>query len=96
MTIDHPGFTPAAFDAAVRKAMDEELCIQRTGRASVVAVSSSQDPDLSYLVSRRECSCAAGQRYGRCKQCAMAIAFWDVWSKVELGGAQSGEPSQSA
>jgi hypothetical protein len=65
LQINHPGMSKEFFDLGVKRAMDAELCIQKTARASVVAVSSSQDPDLSYLVTREFCSCEGGRRHGR-------------------------------
>lgn len=90
MTISHPGMSKDFFDKAVGRAMMADLCIQRTARASVVAVSSSTDADVSYLVTRTTCGCKGHEQHGRCMHRAMAIAFWDVWSKVEAGSAQAG------
>jgi hypothetical protein len=87
MTIIHPGMSKEFFDKAVGRAMLAELAIQRTARASVVAVGSSTDADVSYLVTRESCGCAAGRQLGRCYHRALAIAYWDVFSKVELGSA---------
>lgn len=91
LQINHPGMSKEFFDLGVKRAMDAELCIQKTARASVVAVSSSQDPDLSYLVTREFCSCEGGRRHGRCFHRCLAIAWWDVFSAVELGNATRDE-----
>lgn len=80
--VDHPGMTPTFFDQAVKRAMDAGLCIQRTARASIVAVSSATDADVSYLVSRTSCGCKGHQYHGRCMHRALAIAWLDVFSKV--------------
>lgn len=91
MTISHPGMTKDFFDRAVHRAIMADLCIQRTARASVVAVSSSTDDDVSYLVTRTSCGCKGHEGHGRCMHRALAIAWWDVFSSVELGsGAQPG------
>jgi hypothetical protein len=89
--LNHPGMTKDFFDRAVGRAMMADLSIQRTSRASVVAVSSSTDADVSYLVSRTDCGCKGHQQHGRCMHRALAIAFWDCWSKVELGSARSAD-----
>jgi hypothetical protein len=86
----HPGMTPAFFDAAVRRAFDAGLCIQKTSRASVVAVSSSTDADVSYLVTRETCSCAGAKNHGRCFH--RALYLWWVWA---VGGELSSATSDS-
>lgn len=91
MQLSHPGMSKEFFDRAVQRAMMAGLCIQRTGRASVVAVSSSTDPDVSYLVSRTGCGCRAHAQLGRCTHRALYIAWTDVLSKVELGSARRGD-----
>lgn len=96
LQINHPGMSRFFFDLAVKRAMDAELCIQKTARASVVAVGSSQDPDLSYLVTRTDCGCEGHRRHGRCFHRALAIAFWDVFSTVELGSALAGNHPETA
>lgn len=85
--INHPGMSKEFFDKAVGRAMMAELAIQKTSRASVVAVASATDADVSYLVSRTECGCVGHKNHGRCMHRALAIAFWDVFSKVEVGAA---------
>lgn len=87
MQISHPGMSKDFFDTAVNRAMMAEVTIQRTARASVVAVGSTTDADVSYLVSRTSCGCRGHASHGRCLHRALAIAFWDVFSKVEVGCA---------
>lgn len=82
LAVDHPNMTPAFFDTAVKRAMDAGLCIQTTGRASVVAVSSATDADVSYIVTRDTCTCKGHEHHGRCYHRALAIAWWDVFSKI--------------
>jgi len=80
IAIDHPNMTPIWFDRAVKRAFDAELSISRTSRASVGAVSSSADADISYLVTRETCECRGHQSAGRCYHRAFAIFFWWVRS----------------
>ena len=89
LAINHPGMSKEFFDTAVGRAMMAELAIQKTARASVVAVGSSTDADVAYLVTRTECGCKGHERFGRCMHRAFAIAWWDVWSTVEVGSAVS-------
>src|SRR5262245_57170643 len=74
---EHVGMTPRFFDDGVRRAFEAGICIQRTSRASIVAVSSSTDADVSYLVSRTSCSCEGARRHNRCLHRAFAcFYFW--------------------
>lgn len=96
LAINHPGMSKVWFDNAVKRAMDAELCVQGTSRASVGAVSSATDPDVSYLVTREACSCKAGVQLGRCYHRALWIAWLDVWSTVDLGAAMDAGDDQTA
>lgn len=93
MVISHPGMSKQFFDAAVRRAMDAELPIQKTSRASVVAVGSRTDADVSYLVTRTTCGCRGHQEHGRCLHRALAIAWWDVFSAIEIGSGADDRPA---
>lgn len=74
----HADMTKEFFDAGVRRAFTHELAVARTSRASVVAVSSSRDADVSYLVTATECQCEGHRRVGRCLHRCLAIWFWWV------------------
>jgi len=74
----HPNMSPEWFDNAVRRAFNAELSISRTSRASVVAVSSATDCDISYLVTRETCQCSGHRSVGRCYHRALACWYWWV------------------
>ena len=73
----HPNMSVTFFDNAVCRAFNAELCIQATNRASVVAVSSASDADVSYLVTRETCQCSGHRSVGRCYH--RALACWHWW-----------------
>lgn len=74
----HEGMDAEWFDRAVRRAFDRELTIAHTSRASVVAVSSSRDADVSYLVTATDCQCEGHRHGGKCMHRAYAIWHWWV------------------
>lgn len=76
--IVHSNMTPAFFDTGVRRAFANELSISRTARESVVAVSSTSDADVSYLVTRETCECLGHAKTGRCLHRCFAIWHWWV------------------
>lgn len=71
----HKGMDAKWFDLAVKRAFDAGLCIQRTARASVVAVSSATDADVSYLVSADSCQCRGHLAHGKCLHRAFYLFF---------------------
>jgi len=76
--IVHNGMDAAFFDLGVKRAFANELSISATSRASVVAVSSTSDPDTYYQVTRETCSCIGHERTGRCLHRCYAIWHWWV------------------
>lgn len=88
MMISHPGMSREFFDKAVGRAMMADLCIMQTSRPGTVAVSSGSSDEIEYLVTRTTCGCKGHEHTGRCYHRALAIAWWDVLSGVELGSAR--------
>ncbi len=76
--IVHSDMSAEFFDAGVRRAFANELSISRTSRESVVAVSSTSDADVSYLVTRETCECIGHAKTGRCLHRCYAIWHWWV------------------
>lgn len=79
--IDAPGFTPESFDAAIKRAHDDGIQLQATEYASVFqAVNPSHG--TTYTVTRRSCTCRAGERGIGCKHRALAVMFLDILSQT--------------
>jgi len=62
----HEGMSAAFFDDGVRRAFANDLSISRTERTSVVAVSSTVDPDTYYSVTSTSCTCVGHAKVDRC------------------------------
>lgn len=96
MTINHPGMSKQWFDTAVHRAMMADLAIMATTNAETVAVSSGTSDEVEYLVTRYTCGCKGHEHVGRCYHRALAIAWWDVFSKVEFGAARFADAPTAA
>lgn len=90
--IVHEGMTKEFFDAGVRRAFSHELTISHTSRASVVAISSSRDADVAYLVTATECQCEGHRRVGRCMHRCLAIWWWWVLECDRVAAIATPEP----
>ena len=72
-----PGFSPESFDRAIYRAHNDGLQVAPTDRSDCVLVSNPTN-GASYTVSRRSCTCKAGQRGTGCKHRALAIFLADI------------------
>lgn len=82
-TVTAPGFSPESFDRAIKRAHDDGLQIAPTDRGDCVLVSNPTN-GASYTVSRRACSCKAGQRGIGCKHRALAVFFADIMHALPI------------
>lgn len=75
--VEAPGFSPATFDQAIKRAHDDGIELEATDRGSVL-VAVNPRRGSRYTVTRRSCTCKAGQTGIGCKHRAMAIFFADI------------------
>lgn len=108
---NHPTMTVAEFDRGVHKAHLEGCRVVPSGVAGVVFVTSGTRPGISYRVTRRSCTCPAGQQGRPCKHVALAVFVADICGGVSrpaavnnvrfihtrrLGTAETTEPKPAA
>lgn len=77
-TINAPGFTAQSFDRAIQRAHDEGLIVRRIPDLIMSLEVINPTHGTSYVTTRYECSCPAGQRGGPCKHRAYSIFLKDI------------------
>lgn len=86
--IDHHGMSVKWFDAALHRAMMSGKTARRIAPGQWVTSSVTQ-PGLSYLTTKRECSCPGHRQFGRC--CCRALVIFE-----EMMIAEAARTPQSA
>lgn len=85
VTITHPNMTAQWFDAAVHRAMLDGCRVIETGQPGVLFVTSGTVDNLTYRVSRTDCTCTGHEHAGRCKHRALAIAHVTLFRPIDQG-----------